>query len=67
VASDMAAIAQAQQRGDLVDLMGTVAEATAAMLAAPSLDALSKAAEEHLPRLGIRLVRSRCSPNPPGH
>jgi len=34
--------------------MGTVAEATAAMLAAPSLDALSKAAEEHLPRLGIR-------------
>jgi diguanylate cyclase (GGDEF)-like protein len=54
VASDMAAIAQAQQRGDLVDLMGTVAEATAAMLAAPSLDALSKAAEEHLPRLGIR-------------
>jgi diguanylate cyclase (GGDEF)-like protein len=54
VASDMAAIAQAQQRGELVDLMGTVAEATAAMLAAPSLDALSKAAEEHLPRLGIR-------------
>jgi diguanylate cyclase (GGDEF)-like protein len=34
--------------------MGTVAEGTAAMLAAPSLDALSKAAAEHLPRLGIR-------------
>ena len=54
VASDMAAIAQAQQRGELVALMGTVAEATAAMLAAPSLDALGKAATEHLPRLGIR-------------
>ena len=54
VASDMAAIAQAQQRGELVALMGTVAEATAAMLAAPSLDALGKAAAEHLPRLGIR-------------
>jgi diguanylate cyclase (GGDEF)-like protein len=54
VASDMAAIAQAQQRGELVALMGTVAEATAAMLAAPSLDALGKAAAENLPRLGIR-------------
>jgi diguanylate cyclase (GGDEF)-like protein len=54
VSSDMAAIAQAQQRGELVALMGTVAEATAAMLAAPSLDALGKAAAEHLPRLGIR-------------
>ena len=54
VASDMAAIAQAQQRGEMVALMGTVAEATAAMLAAPSLDALGKAAAEHLPRLGIR-------------
>jgi len=54
VASDMGAIAQAQQRGELVSLMGTVAEATAAMLAAPSLDALSEAAAEHLPRLGIR-------------
>jgi diguanylate cyclase (GGDEF)-like protein len=54
VASDMAAIAQAQQRGELVALMGTVAEATAAMLAAPSLDALGRAAAEHLPRLGIR-------------
>jgi diguanylate cyclase (GGDEF)-like protein len=54
VSSDMAAIAQAQQRGELVALMGTVAEATAAMLAAPSLDALGEAAAEHLPRLGIR-------------
>jgi diguanylate cyclase (GGDEF)-like protein len=54
VASDMAAVAQAQQRGELVALMGTVAEATAAMLAAPSLDALGRAAAEHLPRLGIR-------------
>jgi diguanylate cyclase (GGDEF)-like protein len=54
VASDMAAIAQAQQRGESLSLMGTVAEATAGMLAAPSLDALSKAAAEHLPRLGIR-------------
>ncbi len=54
VASDMAAIAQAQQRGELVALMGTVAEATAAMLAAPSLEALGKAAAEHLPHLGIR-------------
>jgi sigma-B regulation protein RsbU (phosphoserine phosphatase) len=54
VASDMAAIAQAQQRGELVALMGTVAEATAAMLAAPSVEVLSKAAAEHLPRLGIR-------------
>ncbi len=54
VASDMAAIGQAQQRGELVALMGTVAEATAAMLAAPSLDALSEAAAEHLPRVGIR-------------
>jgi len=54
VSSDMSAIAQAQQRGELVALMGTVAEATAAMLAAPSLDALGKAATEHLPRLGIR-------------
>jgi diguanylate cyclase (GGDEF)-like protein len=54
VASDMAAIAQAQQRGELLALMGTVAEATAAMLAAPSLDALGEAAAEHLPRLGIR-------------
>jgi diguanylate cyclase (GGDEF)-like protein len=34
--------------------MGRVAEATAAMLAAPSLDALGEAAAEHLPRLGIR-------------
>jgi phosphoserine phosphatase RsbU/P len=54
VSSDMAAIAQAQQRGELVALMGTVAEATAAMLAAPSLDALGEAAAEHLPHLGIR-------------
>jgi diguanylate cyclase (GGDEF)-like protein len=54
VASDMGAIAQAQQRGELVSLMGTVAEATAAMLAAPSIEALSKAAAENLPRLGIR-------------
>jgi diguanylate cyclase (GGDEF)-like protein len=54
VASDMAAIAQAQQRGEMVALMGKVAEATAAMLAAPSLDALGKAAAENLPRLGIR-------------
>jgi diguanylate cyclase (GGDEF)-like protein len=54
VSSDMAAIAQAQQRGELVALMGRVAEATAAMLAAPSLDALGEAAAEHLPRLGIR-------------
>ena len=54
VASDIAAIAQAQQRGELLALMGTVAEATAAMLAAPSLDALGEAAAEHLPHLGIR-------------
>jgi diguanylate cyclase (GGDEF)-like protein len=54
VASDMAAIAQAQQRGESVSLMGTVAEATAAMLAAPSLAALGEAAAEHLPRLGIQ-------------
>ncbi|HEX7598160.1 MAG TPA: GGDEF domain-containing protein, partial [Polyangia bacterium] len=54
VASDMAAISQAQQVGGLVSLMGTVAEATAAMLAAPSVDVLSEAAAEHMPHFGIQ-------------
>lgn len=53
LAGDTAAIAESQRRVELANQMVTMSNATAAMLAAPSVHALADAAAEHLPRLGI--------------
>ncbi len=52
-AGDAATISASQRRVELADLMVTMSDATAAMLAAPSVHALADAAAEHLPHLGI--------------
>jgi diguanylate cyclase (GGDEF)-like protein len=53
-ASDMAAIAQSRQRNALMDRTALLAEATAALLAAPDVSTLAETAANHLPGLGIR-------------
>jgi diguanylate cyclase (GGDEF)-like protein len=53
-ASDLAAIAQSRRRSALQDRMTILAEATAALLAAPDMHTLAETAAIHLPGLGIR-------------
>jgi diguanylate cyclase (GGDEF)-like protein len=53
-ASDLAAIAQSRQRNALMDRTALLAEATAALLAAPDVSTLAETAANHLPGLGIR-------------
>jgi diguanylate cyclase (GGDEF)-like protein len=53
-ASDLAAIAQSRRRSALIDRTTVLAEATAALLAAPDVHALADTAASHLPGLGIR-------------
>ncbi len=53
-ASDLAAIAQSRRRSALMDRTTVLAEATAALLAAPDVHTLAETAAAHLPRLGIR-------------
>lgn len=53
-ASDLAAIAQSRRRSALLDRTALLAEATAALLAAPDLTTLAETAANHLPGLGIR-------------
>ena len=53
-ASDLAAIAQSHRRSALMDRMAFLAEATAALLAAPDVTTLAETAANHLPGLGIR-------------
>ncbi len=52
--SDLAAIAQSRRRSTLMDRMTTLAETTAAVLAAPDVSTLAETAASHLPVLGIR-------------
>jgi diguanylate cyclase (GGDEF)-like protein len=53
-ASDLAAIAQSRRRSALLDRTTVLAEATAALLAAPDVHTLAETASVHLPGLGIR-------------
>ena len=53
-ASELAAIAQSRRRSALMDRTALLAEATAALLAAPDLTTLAETAANHLPGLGIR-------------
>jgi diguanylate cyclase (GGDEF)-like protein len=53
-ASELAAIAQSQRRSALMDRTALLAEATAALLAAPDVTTLADTAANHLPGLGIR-------------
>jgi diguanylate cyclase (GGDEF)-like protein len=53
-ASDLAAIAQSRRRSALLDRTTVLAEATAALLAAPDVHTLAETAAAHLPNLGIR-------------
>ena len=53
-ASELAAIAQSRRRGALLDRTALLAEATAALLAAPDVSTLAETAANHLPGLGIR-------------
>lgn len=53
VASDLAAVAQSRLRSALLDRTTVLAEATAALLAAPDVHALAETAVAHLPGLGI--------------
>jgi diguanylate cyclase (GGDEF)-like protein len=52
-ASDLAAIAQSRRRSALLDRTTVLAEATAALLAAPDVHTLAETAAVHLPGLGI--------------
>ncbi len=52
-ASNLAAIAQSRRRSALMDRMAVLAEATAALLAAPDVTTLAETAANHLPGLGI--------------
>jgi diguanylate cyclase (GGDEF)-like protein len=52
-ASDLAAIAQSRRRSALMDRMTLLAEATAALLAAPDVTTLADTAANHMPGLGI--------------
>jgi sigma-B regulation protein RsbU (phosphoserine phosphatase) len=53
-ASDLAAIAQSRRRSALMDRTTVLAEATAALLAAPDVRTLADTAVAHLPGLGIK-------------
>ncbi|MBN2575147.1 MAG: GGDEF domain-containing protein [Deltaproteobacteria bacterium] len=53
-ASALAAIAQSHQRNALIARTALLAEATAALLAAPDVSTLAETAANHLPGLGIR-------------
>jgi diguanylate cyclase (GGDEF)-like protein len=53
-ASDLSAIAQSRRRSALLDRTTVLAEATAALLAAPDVHTLAETAAAHLPGLGIR-------------
>jgi diguanylate cyclase (GGDEF)-like protein len=53
-AADLAAIAQSRRRRALLDRTTVLAEATAALLAAPDVHTLAETAAAYLPRLGIR-------------
>jgi phosphoserine phosphatase RsbU/P len=52
--SDLTAIAQSRRRSALLDRTTLLAEATAALLAAPDVHTLAETAADHLPGLGIR-------------